>query len=132
VELRADVYEYEARSVHVGQEGKVTLPYDPGRHTGRARHLHLPDPEFPTAAPCACALEFANGDFRPQAAMFANIELPVDATEGVVIPDSAVIDTGERQIVFGEQGDGRFETARGERSASAALEGLRSFGCRGG
>jgi multidrug efflux pump subunit AcrA (membrane-fusion protein) len=106
--IEADVYEYEARSVHVGQEGKVTLPYDPGRQlVGRVTFI------YPTLNPDSrtlrVRLEFANGDFALKPAMFANIELPVDATEGVVIPDSAVIDTGERQIVFVSRGDGRFE-----------------------
>jgi Cu(I)/Ag(I) efflux system membrane fusion protein len=41
--------------------------------------------------------------------MFANVELSVDGREGIVIPDSAIIDTGERQVVFVSLGAGRFE-----------------------
>jgi Cu(I)/Ag(I) efflux system membrane fusion protein len=33
----------------------------------------------------------------------------VDSGPGIVIPDSAVIDTGERQVVFVAQGGNRFE-----------------------
>lgn len=106
--IEADVYEYEARSVHVGQEGRVTLPYDPGRQlAGRVTFV------YPTLNPesrtLRVRLEFANPDFALKPAMFANVELPLDATEGVVIPDSAVIDTGERQVVFVSLGGGRFE-----------------------
>jgi multidrug efflux pump subunit AcrA (membrane-fusion protein) len=106
--IEADVYEYEARSVHVGQKGKVTLPYDPSRQlAGRVSFI------YPTLNPesrtLRVRLEFQNTDFALKPAMFANVELPLDATEGVVIPDSAVIDTGERQLVFVSLGGGRFE-----------------------
>jgi multidrug efflux pump subunit AcrA (membrane-fusion protein)/DNA-directed RNA polymerase subunit RPC12/RpoP len=106
--IEADVYEYEARSVHVGQEGKVTFPYDPSRQlAGRVSFI------YPTLNPesrtLRVRLEFQNPDFALKPGMFANVELPLDATEGVVIPDSAVIDTGERQLVFVSLGGGRFE-----------------------
>jgi Cu(I)/Ag(I) efflux system membrane fusion protein len=42
--------------------------------------------------------------------MYVNVELAVGAAENAVtVPDSAVIDTGTRQVVFVERGDGRFE-----------------------
>lgn len=106
--IEADIYEYEAREVHVGQEAKVTLPYDPSRKlTGCVTFV------YPTLNPesrtLRVRLEFANPNFALKPGMFANVELPLDATEGVVVPESAVIDTGERQIVFVSLGGGRFE-----------------------
>jgi len=106
--IEADFYEYEARALHVGQEAKVTLPYDPSRElAGRVTYV------YPTLNPDSrtlrVRLEFQNPDFGLKPGMFANVELPLDAAEGIVIPDSAVIDTGERQIVFVSLGGGRFE-----------------------
>jgi Cu(I)/Ag(I) efflux system membrane fusion protein len=106
--IEADFYEYEARALHVGQEAKVTLPYDPSRElAGRVTYV------YPTLNPDSrtlrVRLEFQNPDFALKPAMFANVELPLEATDGIVIPDSAVIDTGERQIVFVSLGGGRFE-----------------------
>jgi membrane fusion protein, copper/silver efflux system len=106
--IEADFYEYEARALRVGQEARVTLPYDPSRQlAGRVTYI------YPTLNPesrtLRVRLEFQNPDFALKPAMFANVELPLDAAEGVVIPDSAVIDTGERQIVFVSLGGGRFE-----------------------
>ena len=106
--IEADFYEYEARALHIGQEAKVTLPYDPSRQlAGRVTYI------YPTLNPesrtLGVRLEFQNPDFGLKPGMFANVELPLDATEGIVIPDSAVIDTGERQIVFVSLGGGRFE-----------------------
>ena len=41
--------------------------------------------------------------------MFANVEIRLDPGEGLLIPDSAVMDTGDRQVVFVEKGGGLFE-----------------------
>jgi hypothetical protein len=40
--------------------------------------------------------------------MYATVEIAAASGEGLVIPSDAVIDTGERKIVFVAQGAGRF------------------------
>ncbi len=44
--------------------------------------------------------------------MYANVELEIEAVEGIVIPDSALMDTGERQVVFVAAGTGCSSRAR--------------------
>jgi membrane fusion protein, copper/silver efflux system len=41
--------------------------------------------------------------------MFVNVELESQRAKGIVIPDSALIDTGTRQIVFVEEPAGHFD-----------------------
>jgi multidrug efflux pump subunit AcrA (membrane-fusion protein) len=41
--------------------------------------------------------------------MFANVELTAARSDALVIPDSAVMGTGERQVVFVATAPGRFE-----------------------
>jgi Cu(I)/Ag(I) efflux system membrane fusion protein len=41
--------------------------------------------------------------------MFANVEIKVDMGKRLVIPEDAVIDTGMRQLVYVDKGDGYFE-----------------------
>jgi multidrug efflux pump subunit AcrA (membrane-fusion protein) len=41
--------------------------------------------------------------------MFVNVELEARREQGIVVPDSAVIDTGARQVVFVEASPGLFE-----------------------
>lgn len=41
--------------------------------------------------------------------MYGNVELILDAGESLVVPDSAILNTGQRQIAFVERGAGRFE-----------------------
>ncbi len=50
-----------------------------------------------------------NGALRP--GMFVSVELGAASADGVVVPDSAVLDSGTRQLVYVESGPGRF-TAR--------------------
>jgi Cu(I)/Ag(I) efflux system membrane fusion protein len=52
--------------------------------------------------------------------MFSNVEININLGDKLVIPDSAVLETGTRQIVYVEKGEGYFEPreivvgARGE------------------
>ncbi len=106
--VEADFYEYEARLLRLGQEATVTLPYDAARElTGRVAYI------YPTLAPDSRTLrvrfEFANPKLDLKPGMFANVEIRLDPGEGLLIPDSAVMDTGERQVVFVEKGGGLFE-----------------------
>jgi Cu(I)/Ag(I) efflux system membrane fusion protein len=41
--------------------------------------------------------------------MFGDVTLALETAEGVSIPESAVIDSGTRQVVFVGLGQGRFE-----------------------
>ena len=41
--------------------------------------------------------------------MYANVSLDLHSVTGVVIPDSALIETGVRQIAFVDTGNGSFE-----------------------
>jgi RND family efflux transporter MFP subunit len=105
--VEGQFYEYEARAVRLGEEAVVTLPYDPEvRLTGRVSYI---DPTLnPQSRTLRVRFAFANPALALKPGMFANVELAVDGHEGVVIPDSAVIDTGLRKIVFVSVGGGRF------------------------
>ena len=106
--IEADFYEYEARALRIGATGRLTLPYDSGKAlSGRISYI------YPTVNPDTRTLrvrfEFPNPGFALKPAMFADVELDVDSGPGLVVPDSAVIDTGQRQVVFVAMSDGRFE-----------------------
>ena len=50
------------------------------------------------------------GALKPD--MFADVLLRVDLGTGLVVPDSAVIDAGDRKLVFLDRPDGRSSRAR--------------------
>jgi Cu(I)/Ag(I) efflux system membrane fusion protein len=106
--IDADFYEYEASLLRLGQGARLTLPYDPAvRLTGRIAYIYPTlDPETRTLK---VRFDFANPDLKLKPGMFANVELDTGGAQGVIIEDSAIIDTGERQVVFVSLGGGRFE-----------------------
>jgi Cu(I)/Ag(I) efflux system membrane fusion protein len=54
-------------------------------------------------------IEMPNQDGRLLVNMFAEVELAAgDATPVVQVPQTAVIDTGDRQVVIRDMGDGKF------------------------
>jgi membrane fusion protein, copper/silver efflux system len=121
--IDSDFYEFEASLLRLGQEATLTLTYDPSvRLTGRIAYI------YPTLSPDTRTIkvrfDFANPGLKLKPGMFANVELDTDGAQGVVIPDSAIIDTGERQIVFVSLSGGRFEPRQvrvGVRSEGKAL-----------
>jgi len=104
----AEVYEYEIRDVHVGQEGVLTTTYDPSlRLTGKIAYIYpYLNRESRTLK---LRFNFENKDLRLKPGMFVDVNLMIDYGESIVIPDSAVMDSGTRQVVFVDKGDGRFE-----------------------
>jgi multidrug efflux pump subunit AcrA (membrane-fusion protein) len=106
--IEAQVYEYEVPYVHMGQEAMLTLPYDPdARLTGRVSYIYpYLDMESRTLR---VRFEFPNPEETLKLGMYANVDLEIHAGEGILIPDSGVMDTGSRQIVFVEKSKGIFE-----------------------
>jgi membrane fusion protein, copper/silver efflux system len=104
----AEVYEYETRDVHVGQEGILTTSFDPSlRLAGKIAYIYpYLNRESRTLR---LRFDFDNKDLRLKPGMFVDVNLLIDYGEGVVIPDSAIMDSGTRQVVFVDKGEGRFE-----------------------
>ena len=106
--VEANFYENEARLVSVGQKATLSLPYDAQRSfAGRVSYVY---PYLdPTTRTLKARLELANPDLELKPAMFVDVTLEVDATPALVIPASAVLDSGVRQVVFVETGPNLFE-----------------------
>lgn len=106
--IEAQIYEYEAPFVKVGQEASLALAYDPTvRLTGRVMYVYpYLNPESRTLT---VRFDFANPDDVLKPAMYADVEFAVDFEAGILVPDSAILDTGTRRIVFVDKGGGLFE-----------------------
>ena len=106
--IEADLYEYEAQSVRVGQTATLETVADPGANLkGRVSFIY---PTFsPETRTLKVRFEFPNPGLRLKPQMYVNVALDLQGVTGVVIPDSALIETGVRQIVFVDAGDGSFE-----------------------
>ncbi len=104
-----DIYEYELPWVSKGMPAKMDLPYVPGKkYSGEVLFIYpYLDSNTRTAR---LRLAFENQDGRLKPGMYANIHLKASLPEATLaIPQEAVIDSGERKIVFVARGKGRFE-----------------------
>ena len=104
----AEVYEYEAPYVQVGQTATMRLSYQPGKtFTSKITYVYpTVDPKTRTVK---VRLEFPNPGFELKPEMFADVDLGVDYGTQVVVPQEAVLDSGTEEIVFVALGDGYFE-----------------------
>jgi RND family efflux transporter MFP subunit len=105
--VEAEFYEYEAASLRIGQEALLSAPFDPGlSRKGRVTFIYpFLNSESRTLK---ARLEFKNDTLALKPGMFVDIDLLLDLGESVVIPDSAVMDSGTRKIVFVQTGSGGF------------------------
>jgi len=105
------LYEGEARGVATGTPATLALAYDPMvRREGRVAFIH-PTLDAGTRT-LKVRLEFANPDGRLRPGDFANVVLAVESADGLIVPDTAVLDTGERQVVFVAAAQDRFVPRR--------------------
>jgi len=106
--VHADVYESQLKWVHPGLETEITLPYFPGEHfTGKVLFMY-PFLAEKTRTMKAC-VEVNNPHQRLEPGMYADIRIkPVASARTLMIPEDAVIRTGERNVVFVALGAGRF------------------------
>jgi Cu(I)/Ag(I) efflux system membrane fusion protein len=105
----ADVPEYELGAVKVGAEATIRVRSLPGRtFTGRVGLIY-PRVSMETRT-TKVRIEIANPDGVLLPDMYADVEIASGSGNSVVaVPDSAVIDTGTRQVVILDRGEGRFE-----------------------
>ena len=106
--LEADFYEYEIPFVKVGDDVKVTLTSFPGEEiTGKVSYVYpYLNKETRTVR---VRMEVPNPEGKLKPGMYATVNLEADLGEQLVVDEGAILDTGERQIVFVVIRDGIFE-----------------------
>src|SRR5262249_19469640 len=97
--VQAKVYEYELPHVELGQSASVTLPALPNHKLTGKGVLIQPTVEEATRT-VQVRVEFPNPKGSLKLGMFANVEIQHTMGEGLLVPTSAVIRAGERDIAF--------------------------------
>ncbi len=107
--VMAQVPERDLALVRIGQSARITIKaYADAPREGRVAFVY-PQLDSPTRT-AQIRIELANGDGRLKAGLYADVEIEARSDEtSVAIPDSAVIDSGQRRVAFVEKGDGIFE-----------------------
>jgi len=104
----ADVYEVNLPLVRMGQAAEMRLTYQPGK-VWKGRVAYIPPTVEEKTRTVKVRLEFPNpaGALKPE--MYADVEFKGSLGKALAVPESAVLSTGERTLVFVTDGKGTFE-----------------------
>ncbi len=116
----ADIYDYNLSSVTLGMQGVISVAAVPGKEwKGKVSYISPTVEARTRTVNVRLEVDNTRGDLKPE--MFADVFLNVDLGVGLVVPDGAVINTGDRRLVFLDRGEGRFEPR--EVTLGAKIEG---------
>ena len=127
--IHADIYESEVAHAKVGQPATITFAAYPAEtFSGKVAYVY---PTLNTEARTVrVRVEFTNPKLKLKPGMYGNVTLQTDAVKTLVVPKDAVLNTGLRQLVFMDRGQGRYEPTLvklGRRSQDSVevMEGLK-------
>jgi Cu(I)/Ag(I) efflux system membrane fusion protein len=107
--IMADIAEGDLGALNLGQSVKVTTRAHPGRvFAGKVAvvYPHL----MKETRTVRVRIELPNPNLALLPDMYADVDIAVGSEEPLVaVPETAVIDSGARQVVILDRGDGRFE-----------------------
>ncbi|PAU94319.1 efflux transporter periplasmic adaptor subunit [Aliifodinibius salipaludis] len=119
--VQASVYDYEVPWIEEGQPAQMELSYQPGKtYRGTVAYVY-PSLDQKTRT-VQVRLEFLNPNLDLKPGMFTNVQIETRPKQNItVIPNEAIIRTGERNMVFVVKGEGQFEP----REVTLGMEGGR-------
>jgi RND family efflux transporter MFP subunit len=106
--VQAQVFQGDLARIKVGAPASMTLNTFPGRtFSGRLDFIY-PQVDMETRT-AKVRLVFPNPDLELKPGMFVNISIKLLMGRQLIIPASGVLQSGTRQIVFADRGDGYLE-----------------------
>ncbi len=108
--VHVEVYENDISLVRLGQHALMTVAGYSRQFSGKVTYIwpHLSE----ATRTLKVRLEFPNPSAKLKPGMYAQVKLHVSRHEALAVPTSAVLRTGERDIVFVNHGEGRMEARR--------------------
>jgi RND family efflux transporter MFP subunit len=106
--IMADVFESDITSIKLGDPGYVIFP-NGGPPSIAAKVNYIQPQVDPITRTLKVRLDANNPGLRMKPDMFVNVEFGVASARQLVVPAEAVLDTGDRQTVFVDLGDGYLE-----------------------
>jgi len=104
----SDIYENEISLIKEGQTAAISLSYFPGKDiTAKIDYIYPALSGDTRTSKIRFTIPNPGGKLKPQ--MFTNVEIKIPLGKKLAIPDEAVLDTGKRQIVYVDKGEGNFE-----------------------
>lgn len=106
--VMADVFEYEAGAVRVGQRAIVTATAYPGQRFP-ATVAYIQPQVDPQTRTLRVRLELGNANLLLKPDMYVDVELFSGTKARLTVPANAVLNSGLRQTVFVDRGNGYLE-----------------------
>ncbi len=104
----ADIYEMDLPGVNVGISASISLSFHPGKvYFSKVEYIYPTLSGDTRTDKIRFSLPNPRGTLKPQ--MFTDVTLRLNLGKRLSVPEEAVIDTGLRQIVYVDKGDGTFE-----------------------
>jgi Cu(I)/Ag(I) efflux system membrane fusion protein len=106
--ILADIFESDAGQIRMGQSAEVEPSYAPG-HKFRARVTTIQPQMDAQTRTLKVRLEADNPGLALRPDQFVNVEFAFGGGTKLTVPQDALIDTGQTQIVYVTTGEGKFE-----------------------
>src|SRR3989454_714270 len=106
--IHGDIYGSEITAVRLNQSAEVTFEAYPGE-TFRGKVAYIYPYLNEATRTIRVRMEFANPHLKLKPGMYGNVMLHVDAGRRLVVPKEAVLDSGLRQLVFLDLGQGVYQ-----------------------
>src|SRR5438132_7221074 len=106
--IHGDIYGSETTAVRLDQSAEVTFEAYPGE-TFRGKVAYIYPYLNEATRTVRVRMEFANPHLKLKPGMYGNVMLHVDAGRRLVVPKEAVLDSGLRQLVFLDLGQGVYQ-----------------------
>jgi len=104
--VEGEVYESDLPWLKVGMQATITLPELPDHsYTAPVTYIDSVLDPLTHSAVIRVQLNNTDGVLRPN--MYAKMDLQVDLGERMIVPEQAVIYSGDQRIVFIDKGEGR-------------------------
>jgi len=106
--LQAKIYEYELPHIEIGQPVRVVLASQPGKQiTGKVSFVEPILQETTRTVNVRVTIDNPKDAIKP--GMYADLIIDHDMGEGLLVPESALLRTGVRNLAFRVLPDNRFE-----------------------
>jgi Cu(I)/Ag(I) efflux system membrane fusion protein len=106
--VQAEFYESDAANVSVGDDAKLTVNSYPEMSWAGSVDYIFPSVD-PQTRTLRARLIFANPGMLLKPGMYGNVMMEKRLGDQITVPEEAVLDSGTRQIVFVDRGNGHYE-----------------------
>jgi membrane fusion protein, copper/silver efflux system len=106
--ILSDIFEYELPLIKTGDRAMISLSYFPGKEfTSTIEYVYPTISGDTRSAKVRFTMPNPGNKLKPQ--MYTNVEVKINLGKRLVIQEDAVLDSGKRQIVYVDKGEGNFE-----------------------